>query len=262
MVHVNCSEPLRKPMWILKTAGLWPLGTITKFVALKYLGNVIYDIVFLYIVLHNIVNAVVSKNINLLNWMTCVFMPLINYYAKNITLFANKRYLISILDDINGDAFNRHSDKLNRHIQSILRISNIIIRYFAFVLTSFISAFGLLPFVTNTRPLIPAPFDVGKYENLYNIAHLFACIFIGTASTGLDVFFMSLMTLCAAQLDILEEMLRDIWDDANETFRNPLLKKRFDTIHDVVQQTLTECVILHETINRLVQCMLFLIRHS
>lgn len=253
-VRINCFQPLRKPMWLLKVSGLWPLVIVTKLIGLQYLCNFIFDVLILYIVLHNIVNAVLAKNINLLNWMTCVLMPLINYYAKAITLFVNKRCLISILDDITGDMFNHHSQKLNKHIQFIFRISNIMIRYFAVVLTSFISIFGVLPIVTNIRPIIPAPFDLGKYAVLYNIGHLFAVIFMGAISTAFDVFFMSLMALCGAQLDILEERLMNIWVDANEAFENPLLKQQSATVHDVVQRTLKECIILHETINRLVLC--------
>lgn len=250
MKLVSCTAPLQKPRWLLEKSGLWPMECVTTYTIFKYFLNFFFDAIVLAIVLHNIVNAIDTQNINLLNWMTCVLLPLLNYYAKAVTLFVNRHQLRSILNDLACDTFNKHSEKLNRHVQSIYKISNLMIRYFAFVLTTFISIFGVLPILTNIRPIIPASFDAGKFTILYNIAHLFAVVFMGSISTAFDVLYMSFMALCSAQLDILKERLNNILEDAKEFFEDVVYKKQFYNIQNLTQHMLRDCVILHETINR------------
>lgn len=250
MVHVDCLAPLVKPRWLLVKGGLWPMENTTPFIAIKYVLNFLFDVIILAIVLHNIYNAVTTHNINLLNWMTCVLLPLVNYFTKAVTLFTNKSYLNSILDDLKGDTFNQHSDKLNRHIQKIYRISNMIIRYFAIVLTTFISIFAVLPIITNIRPIIPASFDTGRYDIIYNIGHLIASVFMASISTAFDVFNMSLMALCAAQINILGERLTNILEDAQEMFAKFGKIRGFTSVGAATEFILRESVILHEAINQ------------
>lgn len=237
-------------MWLLRKVGLWPMEKISVFTAILYILNIIFHTVALGIVIHNIIHAIQIRNINLLNWMTCVILPLVLYYSKPLTLFINKSFLKSILNDLEGDMFNRHSEKLNRHIRLIYKISNLIIRYFVFVFTTFISIFGVLPIVTNIRPIIPASFPTGRYAIVYNIAHLFGVSFMSGVSTALDVLFMSCMALCGAQLDILEERLTNVLEDGTKLFQHKATRQECANVNELVEHILKECIILHEAINR------------
>ncbi|GJQ66184.1 hypothetical protein Trydic_g4244 [Trypoxylus dichotomus] len=58
---------------------------------------------------------------------------------------------------------------------------------------------------------------------------------------------MSLITLCTAQLNILEEKLIHIFEDAKTIHESDNNR----TVDIVVEEILKECIILHETISRI-----------
>lgn len=243
---VNCVEVLQKPIWVLKITGLWPLRKLNAIVLSKLVFNIVFDVVTLIIVLQNIVVARNTKNLRLLNWMICILLPLTNFFAKTVPLWFNRESLQSILNDLNSYDFNSHSDKLNKHIQKIDKISKLIWRYFGLAMTAFVSAFSILPFIIKIQPMIPAPFKTGNYDVVYKSAHLFATSYLSINSASVDVFYMSLISLCGAQINILEHKLINVLDDAKTSSVNC----DGNLIGTTVEDILKECIVLHETINK------------
>ncbi|KAK9730329.1 hypothetical protein QE152_g15295 [Popillia japonica] len=89
--------------------------------------------------------------------------------------------------------------------------------------------------------MVPASFDTGRLDIVYKTAHLFTAVYLGFNSTALDIMYIVLMALCAAQLNILKERLSSI-----------LKNNRVDAkdMDEVIDGMLRNCVILHEAINR------------
>ncbi|GJQ66211.1 hypothetical protein Trydic_g4269 [Trypoxylus dichotomus] len=155
--------------------------------------------------------------------MTCILIPMVNYWAKSFTLMVNKRCFQSILLDLGSNTLNAHSEILNEHIQFIYRTSRLLLSL-----------------------TIPAPFETGKYDIIYKIGHFFATGYLAFNTIGFDILFLTLLSLCVAQLNILEERLSNGLDDAEDSCedRNRLGLE----IHTILR----EIVILHETVNQFV----------
>lgn len=245
MSTINCLQPLSASYWLLKTFGLWPVHKLTKIIVLKLILYFLIDMFVTSMAIHNIINAIRSKNIPLFNWMTCILPVFLNWNMKIITLFKNRNVLFSILDDLRSTTFNVHSQELNKHIQRIDRISKLLAKYFEAAVVVFILIFCLMPFVTDIKLALPPSFNLGKYDVLYKMGHLFVTIYLGTSSVAYDILYMSFMTLCVAQLNILQDRLTNIYEDAKDRHRNDVLKP----VESLLGEILQECVILHETIN-------------
>ncbi|KAK9718562.1 hypothetical protein QE152_g23152 [Popillia japonica] len=93
--------------------------------------------------------------------------------------------------------------------------------------------------------MIPAPFNTGNYDVIYKIAHLLATSYVGLTSASIDVFYMALIAVCRAQLNILQERLMNVTEDAQAIcMNNP------ESYEAIIENILKECIILHEAINR------------
>lgn len=239
MIKVHCMKTLAAPHWILTKSGLWPVKTLSIVTTLKITFNIIIDAAVYILIVHNIINAVNSNNTKLLNWMTCIVIPITGYIAKSATLLLNKSCFFSIVDDLKSATFNLHSEQSNKHIKFINKISIMMMRYFATAQIVFALIFNILPFVMNIQMMLPPSFNTGRFDVAYKIVHLFAAIYLGFNSTALDILCMVLMALCAAQLNILEERLTNILLD----------KLQNNNAHLKLDNVLRDCVILHQMIN-------------
>lgn len=246
MSKITYREALTVPIQLLIKMGLWPGNEMCTTLVLKLLFNLIVAITTEAIMLQNIANGIRTKNMKLLNWSICVFFPLTNLHVKTIPLWMNRKVFRSVLEDLDSRAFTEHPDKLNRHIQIIGRVANMIVRYFAIVMTIFLSIFSVLPSFTNVLLMMPAPFDTGRFDIAYRIAHLLVTSYLATMSATIDTFYMSLIALSGAELNILKERLMNILEEANES-HGTLNKDDFDV---TVWTILKECVILHDTITK------------
>ncbi|GJQ66212.1 hypothetical protein Trydic_g4270 [Trypoxylus dichotomus] len=245
MVRLNCKETYKTSKYILLKTGMWPKVTTTKCELLSFAFTLISDAFLLSFSAFNIINEIRTKNfIKLLNWLTSLLIPAANYTAKGYTLIVNKKCFYEIVNDIENETFNSHSEKLNRHIQLICNISQILLRYFAFALGIYLAVRSFLPIVVDVGMIIPPPFDMGEYDILYRIFHFFATVNICVNTAGFDVLFLTLMAVCVAQLHILEDRLRRLYEDALECSGST------GNINEIVETTLRECVILHNTIYR------------
>lgn len=248
MTHTSCIQVLAKPIWVLKKTGMWSLERCT---ILKMIKLTIYSIfsIFAYgIVIYNIKIAIKTNNTDSLNWMISVLLPLTNYYSKGIALFTRKSYLRSILDDLQSDAFNMQNKELNRHIESVHKISKMLYRYFSIAMMAFLAMFSVLPAIVDIGiMMIPASFNIGKYDKPYRIWHMFYTCFIAYNSAAYDTLYMTLIYFGAAQINILEERLKNLYEDTIKISSGFQYSK---TQECVSRKILRECIVLHNLINR------------
>lgn len=246
MSKIGYEEALAIPISVLIKMGLWPAQRVNRLVILKSLMNIVIAIITETIMVSNIIQAVRSQNMKLLNWSICVFFPLTNLHIKALSLWINRSYFLSLLNDLGSTSFNNHSMNSNRHIQTIAKISDVIVKYFALVMAVFLSIFSLLPSFTNVPLMMPPPIDVGKFDIAYRIGHLLITSYLATMSATIDSLYMSLIALSNAQLDILRERLISVSEEAN-TVCDGLNEMKWDTRVWII---LKECVILYDTITK------------
>lgn len=242
MTRISCARTIEKPKRILSMSGVWPTAKITKYTVLTMVFNLTFDIVVLTIIVLNIVNALKFKKMNVLNKMICIIISMINYIAKSTTLTINKECFMSIIQDLETTTFNRHSEELNNHIENIYNNSNLVFKYFVFMLAVYSLIGSILPMVVDLGITIPAPFYTGRYEFLYKVLHFFATGLLSCNTIGLDTLCLTLISLGIAQMNILQERLKNVLEDREKAYgKEYLLKLK-------VNRTLRECVILHEKI--------------
>lgn len=246
MSYVSCLDVIDSPRWILTKNGLYPIKIITKSVILKLIINFILHISTYGIVIHNVFIALRTRNTTLLNWVTCVLLPMTNYYAKIATLIFRRTIFFSILDDLKSKEFNPRNKKLNENIQRVNTISKMLIRYFALSIGSCVIIFSFLPIVMNSLMMIPASFNTGRYDLLYKILHCIFTSYMSYTCFGVDILYMTLLGLCSAELDILHEKLLNTLNDS----RNICNEYEAANIVIVEHIVLKECVFMHNKINR------------
>ncbi|KAI4468382.1 chitinase [Holotrichia oblita] len=122
-----------------------------------------------------------------------------------------------------------------------------LLKILAGVVAIYISVTGILPFIANTTMMIPPPIDVGKFSLLYKIVHILMVLYLGSNSICYDLLFMTLLGLCIAQQNILEQKLLHVYEEALKIS----IKDGHSTVY-IEKQILKHCVILHQTINRFV----------
>ncbi|GJQ66210.1 hypothetical protein Trydic_g4268 [Trypoxylus dichotomus] len=116
--------------------------------------------------------------------------------------------------------------------------------YFIVSLTAYILIGSFLPLLVDISLSIPAPFDTGKYDIIYKVAHFFATGYLAFNTLGLDMLFLTLLSICVAQLNILQERLSKVLEDARKECKSNT--KLTLEVHSILR----DIVILHETINR------------
>lgn len=234
---------------MLKTMSIWPEKTWTKLYILQLISIALGHIGVYIIFTHNILVGIRTGDSGLLSWTICLLLPISNYCSKGISIIVNKKCLYSMIDDLGSEAFNINNDKLNTHLQLVDKVTLILLRYFLVSVGGFLFIFTVLPFMANTIMMLPVSFDIGDFTMLYKIIHFFVCGYIGFGSCSFDVFLMSLLALCAGELNILQEKLTNLTayaEEFNEISGNlENLENNSRTYNDV-----KECVILHEKINK------------
>lgn len=244
MTRIRCVELLDDTKWMLAKSGLWPIRRITICEVLKFIFSFLADAFLFIFASYNTVIAIKTGDIDLINLMICVLIPAANYTAKGYTIIMNKRCLEDILADLESDAFNTHSLQLNKYLQLIHNTTKTFLKYFILTLTLYMSVRSILPMIVNVEMIVPAPVDMGNFDILYKIAHLFATASASFNTVAFDVLYLSLMSLCIAQLNILQEKLKGIFETVEES------RRETENISRLVLRIVKECVILHETINQ------------
>ncbi|GJQ66199.1 hypothetical protein Trydic_g4258 [Trypoxylus dichotomus] len=181
--------------------------------------------------------------------MVCiVFIPTLIFVAKISTLFINKENYLWLLETLRGDVFNTHSESLNEHVQLVKQVGKVLLTYLAITMTVFLSIVSLLPLFINMDLLIPLPYRFDKFESYYKLCHLFITGYLCINSACLDLLFLSMLGLCMAELNILEERLSNILPDTLGKYESETFNLEF-----LVEEYLVECIVLHDTINKYVQ---------
>lgn len=242
MARMSCINALSRTSWILLIEGLLPTEVLKRRQVLKLILHSLWAAFILNLMFHNIVNGIKANNFMLINRMVYVLMPVMTSFAKSVAVLTNKKCFISLLKDLRSNIFNRHSEKQNEHIQFVDKISKIMLRYFTITMGLFLSVACLLPIITNVRILIPSPYNLGRYEILYKILHFFVILYMGLNAACFDLLYLSLMGLCIAQLNILQENLTYPLKSAY-TLDSKIIDGN-------VEECLRHCVILHEMINK------------
>lgn len=244
MIRVNCMKIFENSQRILSTSGLWLKPTITTSAVLKLILNILFNVTVSTVICQNISKAVKEKNIKVFNRMICVSVGMMTYFSKSLSIMINKKCFYSILFDLESKTFNTHSDTLNRHLWNIYRISKLVRGYFIMALAVYMAIGSLLPFFLNVGYIIPPPFHSAKYDIVYKVAHFLGTGYLAFNTIGLDTLFLSLLSLCVAQLNILEGKLTEVFGDAKHNTKNDTEIKL--EVHIILQ----EIVILHERINQ------------
>ncbi|GJQ66204.1 hypothetical protein Trydic_g4263 [Trypoxylus dichotomus] len=247
MVQMNCIQPVLKVTNILKRGGLYPNSTLTKAQLVQLTFHFCYYLLIVISLLMNVMKAVKARNEVELNRIICVVVPIVNLMAKIVTILRNEKYVLSIVEDLTSNTFNRHAENLNDYIKLVYRISELMWKYYTLTIAAFLLITAVLPIMTNIEIImIPPPFDFGKYDVIYKIIHLITGIYLGVSSICYDSLFMMLMAICVAQLYILSDRLINTFQDAKLSWRN----KSNKAVDIKEMQIIKECIILHETINQ------------
>lgn len=246
MAKISCLEPLRVSSNVLSKHGVLFTKNITKLDILKIILNFLYIILLETFVILNIRYGIAVNDMALVNWMICIKIPILYYTAKMLTLLINRRYLLSILRDLNSEVFNGHTEELNRHVQKIRDISNLTLKYFALAVGIFLVVTCILPFVINIRIIMPAPFYTGGYDVFYKIPHLIAFTYFGLNAVSFDIFYMTLIGLAISQLNILQERLINVKENAVNIAAN----NNQENLTTITTRLLKECFIQHQMIIR------------
>lgn len=258
MSRITCIDPIIKILNLLRKEGLLPNNKFKLKQILQIIVHALFFTLIMSINITNIVKAIKTNNGMELNRVTCITIPIAQLLLKGLALLMNKKYFFLILDDLKSDTFNSHSVKLNVYIEFVYKLSDLLRKYYILAISLFVLVAAILPFISNMRLMMPAPFYMGKYIFFYKIIHLLMTIYLATNSISLDVMYMSLMALCIAQLNILEEKLINIFEESRKAFQSRDIK---DTVMEeetgsnikfaiAEQNILKECIIHHEKINK------------
>lgn len=215
MVQIRCITTLDNPKWILSKFGFWIKYNGTAWEKYRFVVCVSFNIALITVVCLNIVNSIKTGEIRLLNRMTCMLVEGFTYIAKLITLIINERCFELILMDLDSEAFNTHNRKLNEHIQYIHKISKLLFGYFIITVLTYLIIGTFLPIVINISPMVPAPFHTGTYDIVYKLILFILCSYMAFNSIGLDTLYLTLLSLCIAQLNILNGKLLEGVDDVS-----------------------------------------------
>lgn len=213
MVRISCVKTLENPKWILSKLGLWINSDSTVWGKYKFVIGLSFNIALIILVCQNIINSMNIREIKLLNRMTCMLVEGLTYLAKLSTIILNKKWFESILIDLDSEAFNTHNHKLNEHIQYIHKTSKLLFGYFIITILTYLVFGTFLPIVVNISPMVPAPFNTGKYDIIYRFVLIILCNCMAFSSIGLDTLYLTLLSLCMAQLNILDGKLVEAVDD-------------------------------------------------
>ncbi|KAK9718502.1 7tm Odorant receptor [Popillia japonica] len=122
-------------------------------------------------------------------------------------------------------------------------------RYFSIAMMAFLAMFSVLPAIVDIGiMMIPASFNIGKYDKPYRIWHMFYTCFIAYNSAAYDTLYMTLIYFGAAQINILEERLKNLYEDTIKISSGFQYSK---TQECVSRKILRECIVLHNLINRI-----------
>lgn len=239
MAKMNCLEPLRITLYILSKNGFVVTGKITGINVMKIMLNIAFLIITYSMIILNIRKAMTASDTGLANWMLCILVPMVYYAAKGFTLLVKRDRLLSILEDLQSDVFNRHGEILNRHVRRVNTLSRLLLQYFAVAAFIVMIVCCFLPFVVNMRMMVPYPFEAKKFEIPYKLCHMVLIAYFAVNSATFDVFYMGLLGLGISQLNILNERLKDA---PNKQF----FRTRDADIQ--MKRSLGECVALHKMI--------------
>lgn len=244
MVRVKCAAALESSKWILSILGVWMQDKITTLQKIQIFIGICTNIAAILIIYQNIVNAAKLKDYGYLNRMTCLLAEDITYTAKWFTLMVNRKYFEAILLDIDSQAFNTHNETLNAHIEYICRTSRILLGYLVIVIAIYLTVGSILPIFLNISLVIPSPFESDVYDSVYMFAHLYMCCYLAIGVMGLDLLYLTLLSMCLAQLNILNGRLVKIAESIRAT--NELKMVTIVQNYTIVR----EIVRLHDAINR------------
>lgn len=244
MVRISCVKTLENPKWILSKLGLWINSDSTAWERYKFVIGLCFNIALISLVCQNIINSINLKEIKLLNRMTCMLIEGLTYLAKLSTIILNKKCFESILADLDSEEFNTHNQTLNEHIQFIYKISKLLFGYFIITILTYLVFGTFLPMVVNVSPMVPAPFDTGKYDIVYRFILIILCNYMAFSSIGLDTLYLTLLSLCVAQLNILDGQLLEAVNDV------AVKVKSKEVMRQKCHAALRETVRLHEGIIR------------
>lgn len=248
MFKIKCIDTLNVSSKILLGTGILHTRKLTNFDIMKVMFNYLFYVLTFTVCILNIINAIKASNQNHAFWIAGVLIPLTTYISKTIAPLLNRSSLVLALHYLESDIFNGHSEKLNRHIQLIDKLSRFILYYFIMAAVITVTVFAVLPLLIDVQVLLLAPFNTGRFEFVYKLFHLFSISYLGVNSVCLDVFNMTLMALAIAQLNILQERLSCIVEDA-KYIHIKVKVSSYSKKNLAMQSVVNECVILYEAIN-------------
>lgn len=243
MNKVNCFYVISKATWIHLKQGLILSEELRIVEIFRSILHYIIHIFMLSILVLNINNGIKSQNVSLVNRMVCLLIPVSNLIAKALTLQKNRKCFLRLLEDLQSDAFNTHSEKSNTHIQFVDKIRALMLKYFMITIGVFLLVGSVLPVIINIDLLIPNPIRDGRYEVIYRILHFIGTTYFGFNSGCFDVLYVSLIAMCIAQLKILEEELVNIVGNSSE-------REFIELGNGNLKERLKQCVVLHVTIDQ------------
>lgn len=255
MTRVMCIHPIKKNLSILGKEGLLPNDKFKFTQLLKITAHALFFTLIMAINITIIVKAIKKGSGMELNRATCITIPIAQLIFKAVALLINNEYFNLVMEDLKSDIFNNHSMELNIHIEFVYKVSELLRKYYTIAIGLFLFVTAFLPFVSNVRLMMPPPFDMGKYMVFYKFIHFLMTIYMAINSISYDVIYMSLITLCIAQLNILQERLVKIHEESRRMLENKdveHLSMEDDSNGKFIigeELILKKCIVLHDRIN-------------
>lgn len=245
MSRTSCLQVISRTSNILLRQGFLPVKHEKQVPVLKLTFHLICYIFFYNLAIKNIINAINTSDIVLLNRVMCtVTLPVTTHITKTLTVIKNRKCFLLLLDDLNSDIFNRHSNEQNKIIQRVDYFAKLLLMYYTTVGILFLSMATFVPMIMDIRMLLPMPYNIENVDIYYKFVHTFITLYFGFNGVMFELLYFSMMGLCAAQLRILQSKLKSILESSLER------KKHCSTsIQCIIEETLKECVILQELIN-------------
>lgn len=243
MTRVNCIDTLSPITWFLIKEGLFPSRKYTYLQLTKLFINLLFYSCIVSILVLDIINTIKTRNMVMFNKITCITIPILNLAAKSLAVLHNRESFLSLVEDLKSATFNTHNETQNNFIQLVDKLIKSLLKLLLAVVSIYIATTIFLA-VAKTTMVIPAPIEMGKYNLLYKFVHVLMTLYLGCNSISFDVLFVTLLSLCIAQLNILEQRLINVHEDIN-ILTDSEYSKQFAEKYMV-----SHCVILHEMINR------------
>lgn len=224
--------------------GTWPKQKRSFYYNLKKFISVIMPLFFVILIYDQLM-----KNRNYIDKLTdvlCLFASYVSYLIK-LAIFSSKTStFFSILQQLNQKTFINYPNEFAHYVENTIKISKYVARLYQLSCLIVIVSYVLKPWLIPEGQRLPVEvaFDVGNYYYVIYIFQSLSLLIGAWNNSSMDALAMDLMSIAAAQLDILKDKLLQLNVYCEDNVQNDL----FVTV--TIERKIKESVIHHMDIIR------------